>query len=84
MPIQGTSADIIKIAMIEIDRFLSVGKYKSKMLLQVHDELIFNIIPAERDELIQKIPEIMENILQDAPISLKVDMGEGKNWKQCK
>lgn len=46
------------------------------MLLQVHDELIFNIVPAEQAELIKKIPEIMESVLQDAPIALKVEMGE--------
>jgi len=84
MPIQWTSADIIKIAMIRIAKMLDEGNYQSTMLLQVHDELVFNIKANEREELIIKIPEIMENILEDIPISLKVDMAEGKNWKQCK
>lgn len=84
MPIQGTSADIIKLAMIEIDGLLQSGNYRSSMILQVHDELVFNIVPEEKSELIVKIPEIMENILKDAPIKLKVDMGVGKNWKECK
>lgn len=84
MPIQWTSADIIKLAMIEIAKMLEEGKYKSTMLLQVHDELVFNIKPNEKKELEQKIPYIMENILKDAPISLKVDGAVGKNWKETK
>jgi DNA polymerase-1 len=84
MPIQGTSADIIKLAMIEIDTMLSAGNYKSTMLLQVHDELIFNVVPEEKDELQIKIPAIMETILKNAPITLKVDGALGKNWKETK
>ena len=84
MPIQGSSADIIKIAMIRIAHMLREWNYKSTMLLQVHDELIFNIVPEEKEILKKKIPEIMENILQWAPITLKVDGWEWKNWKQCK
>ena len=84
MPIQWTSADIIKIAMIQIAKMLDEGKYESTMLLQVHDELVFNIKPQEKAELIKKIPEIMENILPNAPIDLKVDMWIGKNWKETK
>jgi len=84
MPIQGTSADIIKLAMIEIATMLEEGNYKSTMLLQVHDELIFNIVPEEKEELQTKIPAIMETILTDAPIVLKVDWAIGKNWKETK
>lgn len=84
MPIQWSSADIIKIAMIRIAEMLDEGKYESTMLLQVHDELVFNIKSAEKDELCKKIPEIMEWVLEDAPIMLKVDMSIGKNWKQAK
>jgi DNA polymerase-1 len=73
MPIQGTSADVIKLAMIEIAKMLEEGEYKSTMLLQVHDELVFNIKANEKEELEEKIPYIMENILKNAPISLKVD-----------
>lgn len=84
MPIQGTSADIIKIAMIRIADKLKSWNYKSKMLLQVHDELVFNIHNSEKEELEKIIREIMESILPDAPIELKVDKGEGQNWKQAK
>lgn len=84
MPIQGTSADIIKLAMIKIDTMLKKEKYKSTMLLQVHDELIFNVLVEEKEELQIKIPAIMENILQNTAITLKVDGAIGKNWKETK
>lgn len=84
MPIQWTSADIIKLAMIEIDTLLRDWNYKSTMLLQVHDELIFNIVPEEKDELQIKIPAIMESVLKNTPIVLKVDGAVGKNWKETK
>lgn len=84
MPIQGSSADIIKIAMIRIAQMLKDENYKSTMLLQVHDELIFNIVPEEKEILKKRIPEIMENILENAAIPLKVEAWEGKNWKVCK
>jgi len=54
------------------------------MLLQVHDELIFNIVPEEKEELQSKIPAIMETILENAPIVLKVDGATWKNWKETK
>lgn len=84
MPIQWTSADIIKLAMIQIAKMLEQGNYKSTMLLQVHDELVFNIKPDEKDDLEKKIPHIMENILKETPIQLKVDGAIGKNWKETK
>lgn len=84
MPIQGTSADIIKIAMIRIQKFLREGNYKSQMIMQVHDELVFNMTPDEKEVLKPEIKTIMESILPDAPIPLLVDSGEGKNWKQAK
>jgi DNA polymerase-1 len=84
MPIQWTSADIIKLAMIEVAKMLEEGDYKSTMILQVHDELVFNIKTNEKSELEKKIPYIMENILKNAPIELKVDGAIGKNWKETK
>jgi DNA polymerase-1 len=84
MPIQGTSADIIKLAMIKIAKMLEEGNYKSTMLLQVHDELVFNIKADEKSKLEEKIPHIMENILKDSPIELKVDWAQWKNWKETK
>lgn len=83
MPIQWTSADIIKLAMIKIDKFLLEKKLKSKMIMQVHDELVFNV-PKDEVEIIEKeIKEIMENIII-APIKLIVDFSAWKNWRECK
>ena len=73
MPIQGSNADIIKLAMIEIQEYLNKNNCKSAMLLQVHDELVFNIVPEEKDTLLLEIPRIMENIIPNSPIDLKVD-----------
>jgi len=81
MPIQGTSADMIKIAMIRIDELLRKKPYQTKMLLQVHDELVFDLHPDEETELIPKILHIMETALplpHDVPIL--VEKGTGKNW----
>jgi DNA polymerase I len=81
MPIQGTSADMIKIAMIRIDELLRKKPYRTKMLLQVHDELVFDLHPDEESELVPKILHIMETALplpHDVPIL--VEKGTGKNW----
>ena len=78
-PIQGSAADIIKIAMIEIANELKLNSWHSKMILQVHDELIFNVIPKEQKELIYLIKDKMEHALPLA-VPLTVDIKAGKNW----
>jgi DNA polymerase-1 len=79
MPVQGTSADIIKIAMINLHREMERRKLGSKMLLQVHDELIFEV-PREEMELMAKlVPEIMSTALA-LSVPLKVDIKTGSNW----
>jgi len=83
MPIQGSSADIIKIAMIRVDEFLREKQLKSQLLLQVHDELVLNVPLCEKEIIATEIPRIMESIVT-GPIVLKVDMGMGKNWRECK
>ena len=83
MPIQGTSADIIKLAMIKVDEFLKKNNLKSQMIMQVHDELVFNAVAEEIDLLQKEIPRIMENIIS-AEISLKVESGIWENWKEAK
>jgi len=78
-PIQGTAADIIKIAMIKVYEALKDNKLKSKLLLQIHDELL---VETYEDE-IDKVKEILkENMLGAAKmsVSLEIDMNEGKNW----
>jgi DNA polymerase-1 len=82
MPIQGTAADVIKLAMIHIDDWLTSTNKKSRMLLQVHDELIFEIHESELDGVPQKIVELMENAFpMDVP--LKVESGIGENWLEA-
>ncbi|MEJ2507339.1 MAG: DNA polymerase, partial [Ignavibacteriaceae bacterium] len=79
MPIQGTAADMIKIAMINIQNELQKRKTKTKMVLQVHDELLFDAHKDEVDELRPLIKKLMENALPlDVPIV--VDTGAGDNW----
>ena len=82
-PIQGTAADILKKAMVEIyDEFKRRG-LKSKMLIQVHDELVFNVLNSELDEVKEIVRDIMENTFKlDVP--LKVDIETGSNWYEAK
>jgi DNA polymerase-1 len=81
-PIQGSAADIIKIAMINIHEKLVSGNWKSKMLLQVHDELVFDVHNSELEKIKPMIKQEMENaFLMDVP--LDVEIGEGKNWLEA-
>ncbi|MFT6069421.1 MAG: DNA polymerase-1 [Bacteriovoracaceae bacterium] len=82
-PIQGTAADILKIAMIKIDSEIKEKKLKSKMLLQVHDELIFEVPEDELTVMKKLVVDGMENIV-DLKVPLKVDMGIGVNWFDLK
>ena len=81
-PIQGSAADIIKIAMINIHNKLIDENWKSKMLLQVHDELVFDVHNSELEQIQPMIKHEMENAFQlDVP--LVVDLGMGKNWLEA-
>jgi DNA polymerase-1 len=82
-PIQGTAADIIKLAMIRIDQELKNRDFKSKMLLQVHDELIFEVEESELSVMKEIVRECMETVV-DLKVPLKVDMGIGINWYDLK
>ncbi|MFT6793957.1 MAG: DNA polymerase-1 [Rubritalea sp.] len=83
-PIQGTAADMIKLAMIKVDTLLTAGNYKTKMLLQVHDELIFDLHKSEQKELIPLIKQAMESALElPNGVPIKVDTGTGENWLQA-
>lgn len=84
MPIQWTSADIIKIAMIRIYMYLQENNCASKLIMQVHDELVFNVVPKEKETLLPVIKSIMEWIIPNSPIEFRVDIGIGKNWKEAK
>jgi DNA polymerase-1 len=81
-PIQGSAADIIKIAMINIHRKISENKFKSRMLLQVHDELVFDCCLAEKEELTKIIKLEMENAFK-LLVPLDVEIGEGNNWLEA-
>lgn len=79
MPIQGTAADIIKLAMIQIHDYITKEKLKSRMLLQVHDELVFELHVDESEAVSNKIKELMESAVE-LKVPLKIDMGRGENW----
>lgn len=79
MPVQGTSADIIKKAMVNLYREMLHRKLKSKMLLQVHDELVFEVPEDELDEMRRLVPDMMINAIK-LSIPLKVDTKIGRNW----
>jgi DNA polymerase I len=82
-PIQGSAADLIKIAMIRIDAALRAREMSSRMLLQVHDELVFEVPGPERDELMTLVKHEMENAAR-LSVPLVVDLGEGANWLETK
>jgi DNA polymerase-1 len=79
MPVQGTSADIIKKAMVNLHREMLQRKLKSKMLLQVHDELVFEVPENELVEMRRLVPEMMVNAIK-LSIPIKVDTKVGRNW----
>ncbi len=81
-PIQGSAADIIKIAMINIHKKLKEGNYKTKMLLQVHDELVFDVYTPELEKIQPLIKSEMENAYTLA-VPLDVDIGLGNNWLEA-
>ncbi len=79
MPVQGTSADIIKVAMVRLDREMAQRKLKSKLLLQVHDELIFEVPEDELGEMKKLVSRVMSAALE-LSVPVKVEIKTGKNW----
>lgn len=82
-PIQGSAADIIKLAMVEFDKQIQHTSYKAKLLLQVHDELIFEVPKSEVEEFSLFVEDIMEHAL-DLDVPLKVDSNYGPTWYDAK
>ena len=80
LPIQGTASDIIKIAMINICRAINTNKLRSLLMLQVHDELVFEVIPEELETLKTIVLEEMQNAYSLGEIPLICEIGTGKNW----
>ncbi len=81
-PLQGTAADLIKKAMLHIDQWLSDEKMQTKMVLQIHDELLFEVPDHEVEKLRLGVKERMEQVMQ-LSVPLIVEIGIGKNWKEC-
>ncbi len=81
-PIQGTSADIIKLAMIRVDEKMRSCGMKSRMVLQIHDELLFDAPAGERDALVALVRECMESVVE-LSIPLTVECNYGKNWLEA-
>jgi DNA polymerase-1 len=82
-PLQGTAADLIKIAMIRIDKRLAKEKLQSVMTLQVHDELLFDVVENEADTLQALVKEEMEGVME-LKVPLVADCGIGANWRDLK
>ena len=82
-PLQGTAADLIKLAMIALDREISKRNLKSRMTLQVHDELLFDVVPAEAEEMQTLVKHEMENVAHFS-IPIVADVGLGDNWRDIK
>ena len=81
-PIQGSAADIIKVAMIEVDRRLRTEGLRARMLLQVHDELLFEVPADEADRLEALVRDAMEAAVP-LEVPLVVDVGRGRTWLEA-
>lgn len=81
-PVQGSAADIIKLAMLNIQKQFKKGQFKSKMLLQVHDELVFDVLKTELETVKKVVQSEMENAFQ-LTVPLVVDLGVGQNWLEA-
>ncbi len=82
-PLQGTAADLIKLAMIAIDRAISTRRLRSRMTLQVHDELLFDVIPEEAEELRSLVQHEMEHVAEFS-VPIVAEIGLGQNWRDIK
>jgi DNA polymerase-1 len=82
-PLQGTAADLIKLAMIRIDAEITRRKLKSVMTLQVHDELLFDVVPEEADEMTELVRFQMESVAEFS-VPIVADVGLGNNWRDIK
>ena len=80
-PLQGTAADLIKLAMVALDRRLREENYQATMLLQVHDELVFEVPLEETQKLLAMVKHEMEQVY---PLEVPLDIGVGGNWRDAK
>src|SRR5271156_3447618 len=83
MPIQGSSADLIKIAMVQIARVAREENWRTKLLLQVHDELVFDLHLPEKERVLEIVRDRMKHALPDLRVPIVVDTGLGANWLEA-
>jgi DNA polymerase-1 len=83
MPIQGSSADLIKIAMVQIAKIAREENWRTKMLLQVHDELVFDLYLPEKARVLEVVEDRMKHALPDLPVPIEVETGLGANWLEA-
>ncbi len=83
MPIQGSSADLIKIAMVQIAKIAREQNWRTKLLLQVHDELVFDLYLPEKDRVLAVVHDRMQHALPDLPVPIVVETGTGANWLEA-
>jgi DNA polymerase-1 len=81
-PLQGTAADIIKKAMIAVDHWIIESKLNTRIIMQVHDELVLEVPSTEINPVIQQVPSLMQSVMTLA-VPLLVDFGQGQNWDEA-
>ena len=81
-PMQGTAADLIKLAMVSVQNWLDEKKRETKLIMQVHDELVLEVPENELAEVKEKVRELMPNVAK-LDVALIVDVGVGDNWDQA-
>jgi DNA polymerase-1 len=81
-PMQGTAADLIKLAMVAVDRWLRDGKLETRLVMQVHDELVLEAPATELETVKQRVRVLMQGVAQ-LEVALVVDVGAGDNWDQA-
>jgi DNA polymerase-1 len=82
-PVQGSAADIFKLAMVDVDRALETGGFRTRALLTVHDELVFEVPLDEHEAVEPVLRETMESVTE-LRVPLQVDIGFGPNWAEAK
>ncbi|AWB32596.1 DNA polymerase I [Orrella marina] len=81
-PMQGTAADLIKMAMVAVDQWIREASLESRVVMQVHDELVLDVVPRELDQVHEKLPELMCGVATLA-VPLLAEVGQGDNWEQA-
>lgn len=81
-PMQGTAADLIKLAMIAVQNWLVSERLQSKLIMQVHDELVLEVPESELELVKQKLPELMQNVAK-LTVPLLAEVGVGSNWESA-